>query len=337
MAKPFAIDIHAHTHVLEIDELVASEPGYLEQAAREPINFGQPSLETNRALWVNEWKTNLTQLDARYQAMDNAGIDMQAVSISPMQYHAWADKAMSTRIVRMIDEYIAELVASDPNRFVGLGSVGLQHPDLAVDHLKMAMEEYSLLGVEIPTRAGNLDFSAPELEEFWATAEALNATIFIHPWGCTLGDRLSKFYLGNTIGNPTETTVALSHIIFGGVLDRYPKLKICSAHGGGYLPFYIARSDHTWEVRPESKLCERTPSEYLKQMWFDSLVFQPGILAHLIDVVGYDRVVLGSDYAYDMGVWNSLERMLEVPNLSEDQQAAIAGKNAAKLLGISIP
>ncbi len=157
--------------------------------------------------------------------------------------------------------------------------------------------------------------------------------MLIHPWGCTLGDRLSAYYLSNVVGNPAETTLALSHLIFGGVLDRHPGLRICAAHGGGYLPYYAGRSDHAWEVRPESRTTARPPSAYLRDLYYDSLVYQAGTLAYLVETVGAGRVLLGTDYPFDMGVTDPLAR-LDAAGLDDGARAAIAGGTAAALLGI---
>src|SRR5581483_2341249 len=144
-----------------------------------------------------------------------------------------------------------------------------------------------------------------------------------------------RFYLANVIGNPTETTVALSHLIFGGVFDRHPRLKVCAAHGGGYLPYYIGRSDHAWLVRPEARTTERPPSEYLGSVWFDSLVYRAETLRHLIDTVGARRVVLGTDYPYDMGVDDPIARLGDVAGLTDGDRSAILGGNAVELFDLS--
>ena len=153
----------------------------------------------------------------------------------------------------------------------------------------------------------------------------------MHPWGCSLGTRLATAYLGNIVGNPTETTLALSHLVFGGVLDRYPELRICAAHGGGYFPHYLGRADHAYHVRPESRTMQRPPSAYLDQLWFDSLVYDPDVLDRLIRVAGADHVVLGSDYPFDMGVDDPVAR-LDRLGLAQDRRDLVAGGAAAELI-----
>jgi aminocarboxymuconate-semialdehyde decarboxylase len=190
--------------------------------------------------------------------------------------------------------------------------------------------------VEISTSAGGRELSHPDFERFWACVERLEALVFIHPWGCTLGHRLDRHYLANVVGQPVETTLALSHLIFSGLLDRRPGLRILSSHGGGYLPYYTGRADHAWAVRPDARTPQRPPSEYLRQIFFDSLVYDPSVLAALIARAGAERVLLGTDYPFDMGVEDPLERLAAVPGLSAQDTALIRGRTAAGLLGLPL-
>ena len=168
----------------------------------------------------------------------------------------------------------------------------------------------------------------------WEAAEDQGAVVFIHPFGCQFGDRLHDHYLGNVIGQPLESTIAVSKLILGGVLDRYPQLKIYVAHGGGYLPFYPGRLDRAWKVRPEARTCKELPSTYLNRIWYDTVVHSAELLTTLVSCVGADRVMLGTDYPYDMGIENPLELLEKAPDLETHQRSAIAGENARSLLGI---
>ncbi len=325
-----SIDLHAHHLVAAVEALVADHPGRTRENATQAAHMGHASVRHNATL-LPQYVVALTDLDTRLRRMDAMGIDVQAVSLSPTQYYYWAEADLAREIVRLANEGLAEFCAARPDRLVGLGTVALQHPDLAVEQLTIAVRS-GLRGAILSTAVNGLDFSDPRFAPFWARAEELEALLFVHPLGCSLGERLSDYYLINVVGHPAETAVALSHLIFGGVLDRFPRLKICAAHGGGYLPFYIGRSDHAYEVRPESRTTARRPSSYLRQIWFDSLVYRGDALRHLIDIAGASQVVLGTDYPFDMGVDDPLERLAAVPSLSAEDLTAIRGANAARLL-----
>ncbi len=328
-----AIDMHAHALVPGVEELVRGTEGRRRENEATARGTTQASIDHNRSLGAT-YGPKLTDLAVRLADMDAMGVDVQAVSIAPPQYHYWADEALAERIVTVANAHIAGLVAEAPDRLVGLGTASLQHPALAVAQLGQAVEGLGLRGVMVSTRVGEMELADPSLEPFWARAEALGAVVFIHPMGCSLGERIAPYYLSNVIGNPAETTVALSLLIFGGVLERHLGLKIVAAHGGGYLPFYIARSDHGWEVRPEARTIPQPPSAYLRRITFDALVYTPTQVRHLVDQVGASQVVLGTDYPYDMGVTDPLATLAAVEGLSEAERDAIRGGNAARLLGL---
>jgi aminocarboxymuconate-semialdehyde decarboxylase len=328
------IDVHAHIIVPELFPLVTDRPGHSDEQEQQLRSFGRESTEHNARLAVGEYAPLLTDMSSRLTAMDSAGIDIQAVSVIPTQYHYWAGRGLAGEIVSAVNTRIAAMARDQPSRVVGLATVALQHPDLAASQLAEAVGKLGLRGAEISTSAAGRDLSDPYFEPFFAAAAELSAFVFIHPWGCSLGQRLNSWYLGNIIGQPAETTLALSHLIFGGVLDRHPDLIVCGTHGGGYLPQYIGRADHAYAVRPESAAMKQPPSAYLRQLYFDSLVYTPGTARQLIDAAGAGHVLLGTDYPFDMGVTDPLRRLDAVPGLSGDERAAIAGGTAARLLGV---
>lgn len=328
------VDVHAHTLAPEVFPLVAGQPGFRAEQDQQLRDFGRESVQRNAALAAGDYAPLLTDLGSRLTAMDAAGIDVQAVSVIPTQYHYWADHGLAAEIVTAINEHIAAMARAQPGRIVGLATVALQHPELAAAQLAEAAGKLGLRGAEISTSAAGRDLSDPFFEPFFATVAELGAFLFIHPWGCSLGERLNSWYLGNIIGQPTETTLALSHLIFGGVLDRHPGLIVCGAHGGGYLPQYAGRADHAYAVRPESAAMKQPPSAYLRQLYFDSLVYTPGTARQLIDAAGAGHVLLGTDYPFDMGVTDPLRRLDAIPGLGPGQRAAIAGGTAAALLRI---
>jgi aminocarboxymuconate-semialdehyde decarboxylase len=265
------------------------------------------------------------------------GVDIQVLSPSPTQYYYWAERELAESVVKVQNEYVAELCAQYPKRFLGLGTLALQHPELAAQQLDHALGSLGLKGVEISTSVNGQELDADPLKPFWKKAEELNAIVFIHPFGTTLGARVSTHYLNNIIGQPLETTIALSHLIFSGVLDRHPGLKIVAAHGGGYLPSYCGRSNHGHSVRPESRAdAPQIPLHYLKKLWFDTLVYEPEALRHLIDVVGASQVIVGTDYPFDMGHYAPHALVEETPRITEADAVAILGGNAASLLGLDL-
>ena len=301
------VDAHAHVLLPQVEEAVAGRPGHAGHRALDARRNGAASLEASGRM-IGERIGRLTRADARLADMDAAGVDVQIVSPSPSHYHYWAGPDLARSVFRLANEGVAAHCAEAPGRLHGLGLVPLQHPDLAVEALHHAVG-LGLRGVEISSHAPGRELSDPELEPFWAEAEASGAVVFLHPFGCTLDERLDRFYLSNIVGQPVENAVALSHLIFSGVLDRHPGLRLLAAHGGGYLPTHLGRSDHGWQVRPEARVCAEPPSAYLRRIWFDSLVYEPGALSALIGAAGASQVVMGSDYPFDMGVPDPLDRL----------------------------
>jgi aminocarboxymuconate-semialdehyde decarboxylase len=274
-------------------------------------------------------------VDARLARMDREGIDMQVVGINPFWY--WAGRDLATQIVQVQNEAIAKLCASHPDRFVGLASVALQFPELAADQLEQGMKKLDMRGCLIGGSVNGEELSAPKFYPFWEKAEQLQAFVFIHPQGFPEAQsRLQgNGFLTNVIGQPLETTVALSHLIFEGTLDRFPNLKICAAHGGGFLPSYSGRMDACLIAFPATcKPVKKEPSEYLKQLYFDSIVVTGEGLRHLVATAGASRVLLGTDFPTE---WNSkgVDHVLGTASLSDADKKAILSGNAAKLLRIN--
>ncbi|MCX7522272.1 amidohydrolase family protein [Microbacterium sp. STN6] len=325
------VDVHAHAIFPELQRLVATgDPEGFEAHQRlEARRNGAASLEVSGAM-VGARIPQLTVLERRLADMDAAGIDVQLVSPSPSHYYPFLGSRLAAEVARAANRAVASLVSRAPDRLGGLGLVPLQHPQLMVELLEDAVVTCGLRGVEISSFAPGVELSGERLEPFWARASQLGAVLFLHPFGCSLDERLDRYYLSNTVGQPVENAVALSHLIFSGVLDRHPALTLVAAHGGGYLPTFLGRSDHAWRVRPEARECAEAPSSYLRRLYFDSLVHTPHALRALAAAAGADRVLLGSDYPFDMGVDDPLER-LRAAELGEAQTAAIASGTAAAL------
>ncbi|MDX3865155.1 amidohydrolase family protein [Streptomyces europaeiscabiei] len=327
------IDVHAHVLLPEVEALVADHPGLVEARALDARRNGPAALAVNGPM-VRERIPKLTDVTVRLAAMDAQGVDVQLVSPSPSHYHYWADEDTAEKVYRLAGEATAAHCAQAPDRLHGLGLAPLQHPEQAVRALEHALDQ-GLLGVEISSHAPGRELSDPAYEPFWARAAATGAILFLHPFGCTLDERLDRWYLSNTVGQPTENAVALSHLIFSGVLDRHPDLKLIAAHGGGYLPTHIGRADHAWTARSDAGAdCAHLPSSYLKRLYFDSLVHDRYVLGELVRAAGADRVLLGSDFPFDMGTEDPVGA-LRAARLSDADFHAVRGGNAAALLRLA--
>jgi aminocarboxymuconate-semialdehyde decarboxylase len=325
-------DVHAHVLLPSLQQEVERRVPDLvrEAAALELTRNGAESLAVSGPM-VGARIPKLTSVPVRLADMDAQGVDVQWVSASPNHFYPWAPEGLAVWAANEANRLVAEHVAEAPERLVGLGLVPLQHPERIVECLDDAVLGRGLAGVEISSFAGDVELSDERLEPFWARAAELGAVVFLHPFGCSLDERLDRFYLSNTVGQPVENAVALSHLIFAGVLDRHPDLTIVAAHGGGYLPFAIGRSDRAWRVRPEAQRCAHAPSTYLPKIWFDTVVHDPEALRRLVEVAGESRVLLGSDYPFDMGLDNPVE-FIEEAGLDAGVVDGILGGNAEALL-----
>jgi aminocarboxymuconate-semialdehyde decarboxylase len=319
--RVLTIDVHTHVLVPEALELV--------KANKETESIRNQFASTRGPGY------DLHIVDARLARMDREGIDVQVVGINPFWY--WAERDLASQIVQVQNEAIAKLCASHPDRFVGLASVALQFPEMAADQLEQGMKKLDMRGCLIGGSVNGEELSAPKFYPFWEKAQELQAFVFIHPQGFPEAQsRLQgNGFLTNVIGQPLETTVALSHLIFEGTLDRFPKLKICAAHGGGFLPSYSGRMDACLIAFPATcKPVKKEPSEYLKQLYFDSIVVTGEGLRHLVATAGVGQVLLGTDFPTE---WNSkgVDHVLGTSTLSDADKKAILGGNAAKLLRIN--
>jgi aminocarboxymuconate-semialdehyde decarboxylase len=320
------VDIHAHVRVPEAWDLVKDR-------------IGSEGRAGDVALAKPEGPANIdNDVEKRIADLDEMGIDVQAVSVNPFWY--WADADLARKIVNVQNEKLATFCAAHPQRFVGLGCLALQHPSLAVEQIEHGVEKLGMHGFAIGGSVNGDDLSDPKFHPFWAKAEELETLIFIHPQsaGAPIDERRLKGngFLDNVVGHPLETTLALTHLIQDGTMDLFPRLKICAAHGGGYLLSYSSRSDQCLTAFPNlCKPLKKHPTEYLKQLYYDSVLFTPEDMRHLVAVVGASQVVVGTDYPT---LWNRnpVDRILAVPGLNDEDRASIFGSTAAKLLKIKI-
>ncbi|MBT2305113.1 amidohydrolase [Variovorax paradoxus] len=328
------VDIHCHA----VSPAAAKAAGTPARPEMDPM--GHYSSEETRAVNRHQAQLTLPKListSERLADMDAMGIDVQVLSPSPGQYFYWAESELGVQLAETVNDHIAEMVASEPDRFAGLGTLPMQHPSAAVEELERCVVELGFRGVELCTNVNGEELSAPQFHPVFSRAQELGVLLFLHPTGFSEGRRLSSHYFNNVIGNPLDTTVALSHLIFDGVLDQYPGLKICAAHGGGFLPSYASRMDHAWCVRPDCRSkAKHMPSSYLKKMYFDTVVFDPENLDFLIHQYGHEHILMGTDYPFDMGDANPLALIEKLAGLDEEAKDAIRGGNARKLLGLPL-
>jgi aminocarboxymuconate-semialdehyde decarboxylase len=309
------VDVHAHTFIPAVADVVKGT-------------------DFERAV-ANSIAGNLAMSDARLQAMDAQGIDVEVLTINPWWYGA--DRALAARIVEAQNQGLAGLCAARPDRFVALATVALQHPELAAEQLDDAFRNLGMRGASMGAVVNNDELASPKVDPFWKKAEELGAFLFIHPQGVPqLASRLQgNGFLTNVIGNPLETTIALSHLIFEGTLDRFPGLTFCGAHAGGFLPSYNGRFDQGCVAFPQNckGTLKRRPSEYLKQMYFDSMVFTGEGLRHLVAEYGASRIVMGTDYPFPWTT-TSCDHILTASGLTDADKVAILGGNLVRRLGI---
>jgi aminocarboxymuconate-semialdehyde decarboxylase len=314
------VDVHSHCLFHEATNLLGADAG----SVIVPVKGAQDAFIV---------------IEERIKAMDAMAIDMEVLSINPFWYGR--PRELAEQIVKVQNEKLAELCGAKPDRFAAFASLALQFPDLAVQQLEVAMKQQGLRGAAIGGSVAGAEFADPKFDPVWAKAEELGAVLFIHPQGVPdLAKRLSgNGWLTNTIGNPLETTIALQHLIFQGTLDKFPRLKIISAHGGGYLPSYAPRSDHACFVSPAGcdpniKL-KKQPTEYLRQLYFDTLVFTPEAVRHLAAQVGASQLMLGSDHPYP---WEQhpVDVIFASNSLNDKEKAAVLGGNAAHLLRLKM-
>ena len=332
--KHFSVDIHCHVHVPETDVFLAE---------KIPDTSGRTAVDSNSmtaAINQNQQKIILPKLTdpaVRIADMDEQGIDVQAISPSPFHYHYSLPPEVTRESCQIVNDRIAEIVAGTPDRFVGMGTVPLQDAEMAVAELDRCINDLGFRGIEIGTNVNGNDLTRAGLEKFFARVEELGVLIFMHPIGTSFAERMDDHYFRNLIGHPLESALAVGYLVFDGYLEKYSGLKICIAHGGGYTPAYAGRFDHPYHLRDDCRQhINKPPSEYLKKLYFDTVVFTEHQLRYLIETWGADHVIMGTDYPYDMAEPDPVGHVNSVKNLSEEDKALVMGENAAALLNIDL-
>lgn len=325
--RPQAIDVHAHYFPERFLKNLADEgsaPGF-------EVDFSNPTQPVlvqgpvRTPLDVTYWK-----LEKRVERMNAQGVQVHALSLTLPMVH-WAPPARGAALARIVNDSMIEAHATFPERFVGCAALPIQAPGLAVKELDRISGQSAIRGVYLPTSFGDRNLSDPSLFPIYERCEALNLPVLLHPVTPIGADRLQQYYLRNLLGNPYDTGVAAAFLIFGGVLDRFPRLNFVLPHAGGTLPYVVGRLEHGQAVRPEVKNAATHPAgEYLRRFHFDTITHSPQLLRFLIDFVGSDRVVLGSDYCFDMGDDHPVDTVANL-NLKSTDRENILFANAKRL------
>ena len=331
----FTLDIHCHVRSAKAAALVEEHQEVSRWFAESSANERSQAINRQNGVRTAAQGSSPEQ---RIADMDLMGIDIQALSPAPRQTYYGAEAGLGLQTARIINDEMAEMVGRFPDRFVGLGTIPFQAPELAVAELDRLHNSLGFRGIEIMTHVAGEDLSAPRFRPIFARCEELGTLIFIHSDGFTEARRFKDHYLTNVIGNPLDTTVAVHHLIFGGVLQDHPGLKIVLAHGGGYLPAYSGRIDHAASARPDTCDCIRhMPTTYLKRLYFDTIVYTHPQLQYLVEQYGADHVLMGTDYPADMGEVDPIGFVEGAPGLDDAERRAILGRNAARLLNLEMP
>lgn len=327
------IDVHAHyvpTGSLEMAARIGARHGLEVHTA----DGGHTVLLRDGKPFLNQAKAEFSNLDLRLSIMDRQGIDMQVLSPAGSYFFYWMAAADSLEYARWLNDRLGDAVAKFPQRFVALASVPMQEPLRAAAELERVVSRLGFRGAEIASNINGRYLDDPALEPFWQAAQALDAVIFIHPNQVVGAERMKDYNLTNLIGNPTDTSLAAAKLIFSGVLERFPRLTLLLAHAGGFLPYTWGRLDRGYAIQNSGKRnISKAPSDYVKLLYFDTITHSPMALQYLIGNFGADRVLLGSDYPYDMGDPEPLTS-LSSSNLDPAQMRQVAGANARKLFHI---
>ena len=326
------IDVHAHCVPLGLVDTLQAEGGQygIEIAERG----GKKHAVIAGRVDTGPLFPKLLDFDRRIEAMDASGVQVQLLS-SWIDLSAYAlEPAAGARYTTMFNEALAETAAQHPDRFRALCNVPLQAPQAAADELRKAVTSMGMVGAEIATSVDGQDLDDPELEPFWAAAEELQCPILIHPYASLAGRGVSRYFLGNLVGNPAESTIAVAHLIFGGVFERHPDLKIVLVHGGGFAPYQAGRWDRAYraEVRGAAVNLTRPPTEWLRRLYYDTVLHSAESLRFLLDFAGAQQVVLGSDYPFEMGEPDPVTMVDSIPGLTAEERDLIVRGNLERLI-----
>jgi aminocarboxymuconate-semialdehyde decarboxylase len=331
MTKLRTIDVHAHVLTEDMMRLMRREAPDIGPTLSEVDETGgvlQVGTIVQRPFPRGAW-----DLELRLRDMDQSEVDVQVLSVCPQTFLYDRDPALTATLSAIQNDEIAKIVRQQPDRFMGIATLPMQDPQRAVTELRRAMTQLGLKGIQIGSHIEGRNLDDPGLEPLWAAAAELGAFILVHPQKTAGGDRLKSYYLKNLIGNPLDTTIAAASLVFGGVLERYPDLKFCFAHGGGFMPYQTGRMNHGYAVRPEGKVhLKEAPEVSIRRLYFDCILHFEPALRYLVETFGADHVLLGSDYPFDMGMMDGVKQIRALRATPEERNL-ILGEAATAIFG----
>jgi aminocarboxymuconate-semialdehyde decarboxylase len=330
MSDVRTIDTHTHVLTEETAALLRREAPKV-PVTITPLDASSATLDVGGVAY-RPFPRGGFDIEHRLRDMDVAGVDMQVLSVTPQTYLYNQEASLGASAATIQNDQIAKLVKQNPQRFMGIATLPMQAPEKAAGELRRAMTKLGLRGTMIASNIMGKNLDDPSFEPLWATAEDLNGFVFVHPNNVAGADRMKSYYLNNLIGNPLDTTISAACLYFGGVLDRHPRLTVVLAHGGGFTPYQAARWEHGWDVRPEPKKnIPKQPANIARRFYYDTILHSAPVLEFMIGHVGADRVLLGSDYPYDMGMMDCVKHVRSL-KISDADKATILGQRAATLL-----
>ena len=331
MTRPLTIDTHAHFFPPSYIDLIAKLGGRCGTTVTKNEQ-GHHIIQVGLLLRTGPIVPAFYDFDARIAEMNREGVDVHVLSLTqPMVY--WADDQLGLDLCIAFNDAVSQAHGKYPQRIYGFATLPMQNAQLALQELERAAKLPGIRGVYMATVVRDRDLSDRSFWPVYARCEQLGLPIFLHPM-MTNNERMKQYYLINLLGNPFETAIAASHLIYGGVLDQFPQLEISLPHAGGALPILRGRLDQGWRTRAECKHLPRSPSDYLRRFTYDTISYDVDILADLVKLVGADRIMMGTDYCFDIAYTEPVQVVQQTPGLSESQRAAMLGANAARLLKI---
>ncbi len=329
------IDLHSHVIPPRVVEAIRTNPeAYSAHLDTSGEKTGGKTKVVHDQGYVYPLFDEFCQVEAKLESMDRKGIDVSVISPAPPMFYYWAEADMALNMARLVNDGVADMVAHTPSRLRGMATVPMQHPDAAVAELERVVKEYGFKSIEVGTSIEGAQLAEKQFRPLLKRAAELGVFVFAHPYYVGNKPGLEDYYLTNLLGNPMDTAVCVSNLIYSGAMDEIPELKVLLAHGGGFLPYQIGRLVHGHKVRPETReFTETNAKELLKRFYFDSLVFEPQALRYLIDLVGSDHIAIGTDSPFDMADQQPLETLSQVPHITDHEHHDICCGTALQLLG----